>query len=345
MSVSPQPSSPYEPAAWFWPLMGGRRREGEIFSIGGQDFIVAGGLPRAQRLYSAAQAQTEQAFGFKWKKRDTFDSESSRARMREWLNQRYGHVVEQRWLDGMERPLVLDAGCGAAWSAFEYFAPVLDRIRYLGVDISVAVEVAAERLGERGARGGFVQADVGALPFAPGSVDVIFSEGVLHHTDSTERSFAALAPLLRPGGLFMFYVYREKGPVREFTDDYIRAKLQSMAPEEAWRAMEPLTRLGIELGKLNATIEIPEAIGLLDIPAGRMDLQRFFYWHVAKAFWRPDMTFDEMNHINYDWYAPRNAHRHTEAEVRDWCAASGLEVVRNRVEEAGITVVARKQAN
>jgi hypothetical protein len=76
-----------------------------------------------------------------------------------------------------------------------------------------------------------------------------------------------------------------------------------------------------------------------------MDLQRFFYWHVAKAFWRPDMTFDEMNHINYDWYAPRNAHRHTEAEVRDWCAASGLEVVRNRVEEAGITVVARKQAN
>ncbi len=331
-------------APWFSPLLGGPRREGEIFDLAGQTFIVAAGIPRARSIYSPAQSQTEKAFGFKWKKRDTFDSESSCARMRDWLNERYGQVLEERWLDGMQQPLVLDAGCGAAWSAFEYFAPVLDRIRYLGVDISVAVEVAQERLAERGGQGGFLQADIGGLPFAPCSVDVIFSEGVLHHTDSTERSFAALAPLLRPGGLFMFYVYRRKGPVREFTDDFIRAKLQAMPPAEAWQAMEPLTRLGVELGKLNATIEIPEPIDLLGIPAGKMDLQRFFYWHVAKTFYRPDMTFDEINHINYDWYAPRNAHRHTEEEVRAWCAAAGLDIVRERVEEAGITVVARRRA-
>lgn len=342
MSASPKPSSRYDPAEWLWPLIGGARRDGDTFEIGGQLFVVADGIVRAQTIYSSAQAQTEEVFGFKWKKRDTFDSESSRARMRIWLNERYGHVRDERWLEGMHDPLVLDAGCGAAWSALEYLEPVLNEIRYMGVDISVAVETARVRLAERGYRGGFLQADIGRIPLPPRSVDVVFSEGVLHHTDSTERSFSALARLLRPGGIFMFYIYRRKGPVREFTDDHIRAKLQSMKPEEAWRAMEPLTRLGIELGRLNATIEIPEAIDLLGIPAGKSDLQRFFYWHVAKAFYRPDMTFEEMNHINFDWYAPRNAHRHTVEEVRAWCAAEQLEVLRERVEEAGITVVARR---
>jgi len=36
-------------------------------------------------------------------------------------------------------------------------------------------------------------------------------------------------------------------------------------------------------------------------PGRRTSVQRLFYWHVAKAFYRPDLTFDEMNHINFDW--------------------------------------------
>ena len=27
---------------------------------------------------------------------------------------------------------------------------------------------------------------------------------------------------LKPGGRILFYVYRKKGPIREFTDDYVR---------------------------------------------------------------------------------------------------------------------------
>jgi arsenite methyltransferase len=187
-----------------------------------------------------------------------------------------------------------------------------------------------------------VQADLCGLPFPPESADMIFSEGVLHHTDSTERAFQALVPLLKPGGRFLCYVYRRKGPIREFTDDYVRGRLQSMSSEEAWQAVEPLTRLGIALGELNAEIDIPEAVGLLDIPAGRINIQRLFYWHVAKMFYRSEMTFDEMNHINFDWYAPANAHRHSPEELRAWCARAGLEIEREVVEEAGITIVARR---
>ena len=185
-----------------------------------------------------------------------------------------------------------------------------------------------------------LEADLAQLPLPPESVDVIFSEGVLHHTDSTEGALRALIPLLKRGGRFMFYVYRRKGPVREFTDDYIRERLHVMMPDEAWHAMIPLTKLGVALGELHAEVDVPEAIDLLGIPAGRIDLQRLFYWHVAKAFYRPDHTLDEMNHINYDWYAPRNAHRQSIEEVRGWCADAGLEIERERVEASGITIIA-----
>ena len=148
--------------------------------------------------------------------------------------------------------------------------------------------------------------------------------------------------LLKPGGRFLFYVYARKGPLREFTDDYIRDKLQSMSPQQAWEAMEPLTRLGIALGELNSEIDIPEPIELLGIPAGRIDVQRLFYWHVAKMFYHPSLDFEAMNHINYDWYAPANAARQSPEEVRAWCAEAGLTIEREVIEPAGITVIAKK---
>ena len=57
----------------------------------------------------------------------------------------------------------------------------------------------------------------------------------------------SLARLLLAGWSLSFLRVQEEGPVREFTDDYIRDKLQTMSPDESWKAMEPLTQLGIRL--------------------------------------------------------------------------------------------------
>lgn len=342
---APQPAEIIAPIPpWVADVLGVRQlAEGSEFSMGDQSFVVRDGLPRSSKLVSAAQAQTRETFGFKWKKVDSFDSPASLARMREWLIERYGDIAAAPWLaEHGEQPLLIDAGCGAGMSGLELFGALLPRVRYLGVDISEAVDVARQRFAQRGHRCGFLQADISDLPLRPASVDLIFSEGVLHHTNSTEGALKSLARLLKPGGRFLFYVYKRKGPIREFTDDYIRDRLQSMPPEGAWRAMEPLTRLGISLGELNAEIEIPQPIEVLGIPAGRINVQRLFYWHVAKMFYRPDLSFDEMNHINFDWYAPTNAARQSPEEVRAWCAEAGLTVEREVVEDAGITVRARK---
>lgn len=318
--------------------------EGDEIDLSGQKFLLSKGILRNQLLLSTTQAQTEETFGFKWEKRNTFDSKASLSRVRSWLIERYGDVLRSDWINEHgENPIIIDAGCGAGMSALELFGHRLLDIRYLGIDVSSSVDVASTRFAERGIQGAFMQVDVSNPPFPPNSVDLIFSEGVLHHTDSTKEALLTLARLLKKGGRFMFYVYNRKGPLREFTDDHIRDQLQEMEPQEAWEAMEPLTQLGIALGELNAEIDIPQPIDLLGIPAGKTSVQRLFYWHVAKAFFDPNLSFGEMNHINYDWYAPANCARQTPEEIREWCAEGGLKIEREVIENAGITIIARKE--
>jgi ubiquinone/menaquinone biosynthesis C-methylase UbiE len=316
--------------------------EGETVEVNGRKLAMIGGVLRSAEFISDAQAQTRDAFGFKWAKRDTFEGEVART-LRNWLIEKYGDVSSAPWLaEHGEHPVLLDAGCGAAVSGLSLFGPVLDRVRYLGVDVSTAVDVAKARFAERGLSAAFIQSDLQQIPIRDESVDLVFSEGVLHHTDDTRDALHSVVRYLKRGGRILFYVYRKKGPIREFTDDLIREKMQAMTPEQGWEAMMPLSKLGKILGDLNIQITIPDPIEVLDIPAGPIDLQRLFYWHVFKAFYKPEMTLDEMNHLNFDWYAPKNAHRQTVEQVRTWCGECGLSIEHERVEDAGISIIAKK---
>lgn len=291
-----------------------------------------------------AQQQTEAAFSYKWKRRDTYESPAVQAASRAWLFERYcggDPRLLDGWLEG-GRKVILDAGCGAGHSAILFFGERLRHHDYLGIDISEAVDVARARFEEHGLPGTFRREGILETTVPAQSVDLIFSEGVLHHTDSTEAAFHTLAQKLRPGGRFLFYVYAKKAIVREFTDDHIRDALRGLDDEAAWDALMPLTKLGKALGELDVELEVPEDIEFLGIKRGRLDLQRFFYWNICKLYYRDDWTLDEMNHINFDWFRPLNCHRQTPEQVRSWCDAAGLEIERFEVEEAGITVVARR---
>jgi SAM-dependent methyltransferase len=257
-----------------------------------------------------------------------------------WLIGRYGFSSADEMSGYFGRAgLILDAGCGAglATSAWMRDGWPDDGTEWVGVDISQAVDVARKRLGRFPATN-FVQADLMRLPFAPETFDVIFSEGVLHHTPSTQAAFNTLVPLLKPGGEIMIYVYRKKSPVREFTDDYIRGRISDLPPDEAWKQLESLTDLAHKLAGLEAEIELEEDVPLLGIPAGRHNVQRLIYWHMAKLFWNEKMTFEENTHVNFDWYHPHYAHRQTEAQVREWYAEAGVDITHLDVDNAGFTV-------
>ena len=294
---------------------------------------------------SEAQRQTEQTFAFKWGRRETYESPDVHAFSRKWLFERYcdnDPDLLAGYLAGGSK-IILDAGCGSGYSAILFFGDHLKRHDYLGVDISNSVDVARQRFAEHGYPGDFLQASLMDLPIPNASVDMVFAEGVLHHTDSTELAIRYLSTKIKPGGLFLFYVYAKKAVIREFTDDFIREKIRDMSDEEAWEALMPLTELGEALGKLKVEIDVPRDIPCLGIKKGKMDLQRLFYWNICKLFYRPDFALDEMHHINFDWFRPLNCHRHTKEEIISYCDASGLTIERMNVQPAGFTVVTRKR--
>ncbi|MDX2085767.1 MAG: class I SAM-dependent methyltransferase [Candidatus Melainabacteria bacterium] len=308
------------------------------------EFTLVGGIPRQKSVYSTEQAQTAETFGFKWAKRDTYESPEVETTYRNWLQEKYVRASGLDLAGLTAGKSILDAGCGAGQSALLLFGDCLKQAHYLGLDISTAVEVAAQRFAEKAIPGEFVQCSLLDIPAELGNFDVIFSEGVLHHTDSTEQAVRYLAGRLNPGGTLMFYVYKKKAPIREFTDDAIREQLATLSNEAAWEALMPLTKLGKTLGDLDLEINVEDDIDLLGIPAGKHPLQRLFYWYIFKAYHRPDWTLEEMNHVNFDWYRPTNCHRHTPEEVRGWLDALGLTVKHLHVEEAGITAIAQRGA-
>jgi arsenite methyltransferase len=306
--------------------------------------VSEGTIKKAQSEYSEEQQQTKDIFGYKWSKQDTYTSAEVQRNAEKWLFERYCNdrpSMLADWLSG-GRKIILDAGCGAAYSALLFFKDHFKDHDYLGVDISDAVRIAKQRFEESGYKGDFLQTSLLDLPIPNNSVDMIFSEGVLHHTDNTEKSLKYLATKLKKGGRFLFYVYAKKAVIREFTDDHIRQALLSMDDEEAWNALEPLTKLGIALGELEVNFDVPEDIPFLGIKKGKQDLQRFFYWNICKLFYRPEYSLDEMNHLNFDWFRPLNCHRHTKEEIEQYCEKAGLKIEHMNVQEAGFTVVALK---
>ena len=66
------------------------------------------------------------------------------------------------------------------------------------------------------------------------------------------------------------------------------------------------------------------------------------YWNVLKFYWNDSFSFDENNHINYDWYYPKYAWRHTPEEVTDWMKKLSLDKKVLNVTESGICVIAKK---
>lgn len=149
---------------------------------------VLGGVPR----FVATESYTA-GFGLQWTAhpRTQLDSATGTRISRDRL---------ARCLGGLQRVAgrsVLEVGCGAG----RFTEVLLDAgARVFACDLSRAVE--ANQANFSGRAGHFVcQADLMALPIAPGSFDVVVALGVLQHTPRPEAAARALAAALHPGGL------------------------------------------------------------------------------------------------------------------------------------------------
>ena len=285
--------------------------------------------------------QTAGSFDQKWTENDTLAfSETMRegSDIQSWILNRNGWQTRDDlagYLSGKKR--VLDAGCGNG-RVTALLASHRDpsSTEVVGVDL-VAHKIAQENLRDY-KNVQFFHGDLTANMSEIGQFDFIYCQEVLHHTRDPQGGFNNLVDNhLQANGEIAIYVYRQKAPLREYTDDFVREKLKDMPYEEAMKHCDQLTELGKRLSELKVEFDAPE-VEVLGIEAGRQDIQRFFYNAFCKCFWNPDLGFGPSSAINFDWYKPQICERYTKEQVEAWFEQKNLKILHSYVDPYGITI-------
>jgi len=205
-------------------------------------YPIERGIPRFVPAQNYAHS-----FGVQWNRfrRTLLDSHSGQPISRDRFARYTGWSAEQ-----LSGALALDAGCGAgrfAEVALSFGA------RVIAIDLSTAIDAARENLENKGEID-FVQADINAIPFAPGSFPLVYCLGVIQHTPDPAKSFRALARVTAPGGRLAVDVYPAGWKNLFFAKYWIRPLTTRISAETSLRIVNrlfaPLYRLSRLVGRL-----------------------------------------------------------------------------------------------
>jgi ubiquinone/menaquinone biosynthesis C-methylase UbiE/uncharacterized protein YbaR (Trm112 family) len=316
-------------------------KEGALVCSNRHKFAVTNGVPRFVIDTTKDFVRTEDAFSAKW----VHHHENHHAKdwiefQRNWFLERYEWESINKFhafLDTKTR--ILDAGTGIGNSAKMLSANPDSQV--FALDASKSIDFAYKKYGHL-PNIHFLQADLRQLPFKKKFFDFIYSDQVLHHTKNTGTSFKYLTQFLNDSGHISIYVYKKKAPIREYVDDFVRNTTTNMTVNECLEFSKDMTYLGKALAKIKRNITIPRDIPILGVKAGTYDVQRFVYWHFLKCFWDESGNFERSVGVNFDWYYPKFAYRHTPGEVRKWFREAKIKIVTFKEVESGISVTGKK---
>jgi len=256
----------------------------------GHAFAITNGVPRfVKHELNADQARTRDSFGDEWTRLYPEHGHSTP----EWQAERDIFLEYTRSLPSEYRgKLVLDAGCGNG----RYAKLANDwGSRVVCVDISTAVEIAQANVGTR-PEVAVVQADLFKLPFKPGTFDIVYSIGVLHHTPDAKGAFQAIQLLVKPGGFFSIFMHGQGNRALYATNRWLRAWTAKASYRTTYNFCLLLT------GLAKVLLMIPFVGPVLYI-AGRQVI-----------FFSPDQ------HNNYDHFSAGFTSFHRKEEIRGWYA-------------------------
>ena len=143
----------------------------------------------------------------------------------------------------------------------------------------------------------FIKADLFSLPIKENSFDIVFSNGVLHHTPNTYEAFKKIIPLVKKDGIVSIWVYGNYWSRKTKNLDFIREKITSKIPPKLLFYLSI-----IAAGFLYYIYRIP-IIG--DGLRNRLPIGM-------------DKSFLERALSTFDMYSPKYAHRHFVDEVYNW---------------------------
>ncbi len=163
-------------------------------------YPITRGIPRLLPNALADEAvATAQRFGYEWTRFSEIRPEYE-AQMLGW--------IAPVGRDAFAGRRVLDAGCGKGRHL--RLASAFGAKDVIGIDLGPAVDAAAHNTADLD-NVHVVQGDLTHPPIRPGSVDLIYSIGVLHHLGEPEAGFRGLVPLLVPGGRLVAWLYAREG--------------------------------------------------------------------------------------------------------------------------------------
>jgi uncharacterized protein YbaR (Trm112 family)/SAM-dependent methyltransferase len=196
--------------------------------------------------------------------------------------------------------LVLEIGIGIGGIA-DYMARQ-QGCELVGIDLSYAVDAAYRHFG-RNAFLHIVQASAFRPPFRESTFDLVYSQGVLHHTFSTKMAFDQICKLPKVNGRLYIWVYDPYSEQRTMIRRVIML-METIIRPVCWRLPESL-----------------QTMMLLPIVPLYLIHQSLRIKHVQSGYVR--YGWREAIHAARDRFTPRYAQRHTEEEVCSWFCEAG----------------------
>lgn len=143
---------------------------------------------------------------------------------------------------------VLEVGVGAGTDHAQW-AKVTDDLH--GVDLTAAaIETTTRNLSLRGLRSDLQRVDAEVLPFESRTFDVVYSWGVIHHSEAPERIVAEIQRVLRPGGVFLGMLYARHSLVA-----YRKWMGNALKAGRPWRSLSSVIRDHMESAGTKAYTE------------------------------------------------------------------------------------------
>lgn len=230
----------------------------------------------------------------------------------EWKGEAYWSVApdvlfrNMRFLLNLEQwpirdKLVLEVGIGIGGIA-EYMASK-EECELVGIDLGHATDAAQQVFGRRNPFFHVVQASAFALPFPDRTFDLVYSQGVLHHTHDTSLAFEHVSKKPKPGGRLYVWVYsptsEQRTPLRR-----LLMSIENAVRPVVWRLPEALQ-----------TLALVPVVPLYMLHQNWLVARHHSGW--AKYGWA------EALHAARDRFTPRFVHRHSEDEVCGWFVRAG----------------------